>query len=483
MTILPALLIASIGAAVTLLTQRWERVSNAVGLGAFLLTAVAATAIRAGDELAIGGLALGGSDFVRLLLVLGGIAGLLLALVTLTHGIQNHVPGSTLAVLALSGIAISTSEPIHGVIVATIGGLFGLLVTLGAPSLRSIGVAAREFRVLVLAGCLAIGAIAWSARFPDGATLPDAGLIGLAYLAGVAAVAIRFGAIPFHLWAARVADAASEVSLPLVMAWGPAPLAVVGLSWVGDSMAPMSPGLGVERALVVVVAALTVVLGSVAAAIHDDLEHVVGYGIIADAGFIVLALAAVDPTVLAPVLTYLLIYVVAKTAFAAWATATRQSFDARRLTELGGWARRSPPLALALLLTLIATVGLPGVAVWDARAAVSFAALGSPLGLVFVVAGLAPVLYLGRLFVVGYGRTTPVVAAGPMPWPRLLDRTRPRNLRAAVAWVVRTWSDNRAPISALWVLVLAGLTLIVALGGLGLREAAESYQRTVAGPG
>jgi NADH:ubiquinone oxidoreductase subunit 2 (subunit N) len=296
-------------------------------------------------------------------------------------------------------------------------------------------------------------------------------------------VAVRFGAIPFHGWAARVADAASESSLPLVMALGPASFAVVGFSWLGNTVAPLDPGLGLERALVVVVAAMTIVLGSAAATIHDDLEHVVGYGILADAGFVVLALAVVDAAVLGPVLGYLLIYVLAKSALAAWAAATRHAFDARRVTELGGWARRSPPLALGLLLVALATVGLPGVAVWENRAAVSLAALGTPLGYLFVAAGIAPAVVLGRLFVVGYGRTTPVVAAGLTPWPRLMDRTRPRNPRAALAWIAMTWADNRAPIAALWVLLLAGLSLVIAVGGLGLRDAAEAYGRLVVGRG
>jgi hypothetical protein len=46
-----------------------------------------------------------------------------------------------------------------------------------------------------------------------------------------------------------------------------------------------------------------------------------------------------------------------------------------------------------------------------------------------------------------------------------------------------TWADNRAPIAALWVLLLAGLSLVIAVGGLGLRDAAEAYGRLIVGRG
>src|SRR6185369_11968461 len=143
-------------------------------------------------------------------------------------------------------------------------------------------------------------ATAWLAR-PLGDLVSVPAVFGAAYLAFAAAVAIRFGSIPFHLWAARVADAAPGAALPLLIAWGPAAFAAVALSWIDQSVAPLAVPLAVdpsvavplanERALVAGIGAITVVLGILAAGIQDDLEHVDGYTIIADAGFVVLGLA------------------------------------------------------------------------------------------------------------------------------------------------------------------------------------------------
>ncbi len=172
------------------------------------------------------------------------------------------------------------------------------------------------------------------------------------------AAAIRFGAIPFHLWAARLAGTAPEIALPLLLAWAPAGFAVVALAWVDRSIAPLLIPLEVERGLIVAIGVLSIVLGAGAAWFRDDLEHVVGYSIVQDAGFIILGLAVLTPAAGQPTRSWILVFVVAKTAFAAWAMAVRIRFGTRRIPELGGWARRSPVLGLGLLLVAIATIGL-----------------------------------------------------------------------------------------------------------------------------
>ncbi len=61
-----------------------------------------------------------------------------------------------------------------------------------------------------------------------------------------------------------------------------------------------------------------------------------------------LGLAVLDPAAWQPTRTWILVFVVVKTAFAAWAVAIRTRFATRRIPELDGWARRSPALAVAL---------------------------------------------------------------------------------------------------------------------------------------
>jgi hypothetical protein len=91
---------------------------------------------------------------------------------------------------------------------------------------------------------------------------------------------MRFGAIPFHLWAARLTDVVPETrSRPdrdrAGVAGGRAP--GVGRS----AVAPVAVDLTPERYIVLTIAVATILLAAVAAFVQDDLEHVLGYSIVA----------------------------------------------------------------------------------------------------------------------------------------------------------------------------------------------------------
>ena len=223
-----------------------------------------------------------------------------------------------------------------------------MLVTLvprGGRAGATVGI--REARAVVVAGALAIAATAWFGR--DLSQLAAQPVVfGLAYLAFAVAVAIRFGAIPFHLWAARLTDVVPETALPILTALAP------GLA--GDRR----PGLDRRRrsrrcrptstrsaSIVLAIAVASIVLAAVAAFVQDDLEHVLGYSIVGDAGVVILALAVARARRAGrrPGL-WILAFVVARSAFAAWAAGIRAGLlhrPGRATCAAGRGARRSSP--------------------------------------------------------------------------------------------------------------------------------------------
>ncbi|MFL5679002.1 MAG: proton-conducting transporter membrane subunit [Chloroflexota bacterium] len=478
MSLLPFLTVAFGVGALSLLTRRRERPSAVIGIGGLIAAAALALAIHAEKPFVVAGGGLAGSDYARLFLFLGAAAGVLMAIVGLTTTWSRSLPGATLLVLGAAGLALGAVDPRTAVLAATGGAVVGVLVTLVGPARdRGVVVAVRELRALVLAGVLALLAAA-AIVAPVTGTRADPAILGLAYIAFAAATAIRFGAIPLNLWTARVADAAPEVGLPLVAAWGPAAFAAVALTWTAGSVVPVGEPLSLERGLIVVVAAASIILGTVFAFRDDDLEHVVGWSIVADGGFVLLGLAALDPAAWAPVRIWLLALVASKTAFAAWAGAMRATFGTRKVSELGGWVTRAPILALGLLAVLVAGVGWPGMAAFAARDTLIGLVLDRPFATILVAGGLASVFYYGRLVTIGVSRTSDkvdaVTAAGAR-WPSRRTAAappsgelprRPRGLAA--------WRANRAPIAAASVLVLGALAVAVSGGGLGVTAAAEA---------
>jgi NADH:ubiquinone oxidoreductase subunit 2 (subunit N) len=293
-------------------------------------------------------------------------------------------------------------------------------------------------RTVVIAGFLGLGVIAWesSPAGPLSATAPGGGVdaaaaaaVGLGLIAIVGAVGLRAGAIPTHAWAARLVEAIPAAAVPAALAWGGAAFALVAAQWAVTALGPAAASVPLERALVAIVGGATVLLASAAAFLHDDIEHIVGYSIVADAGIVLLAFASLDPAVSRPLAAWVLAYATIKTALAGWAAAVRNRFGVRRLPDLRGWARRSPTLAAALLLVVIAAVGLPGSAAPEARARLIALAVDPPFEALLLVGAVAPIAVLGRLLVAGWGAPAAAVAADPgdRAW-----RLRPRLVAPAL---------------------------------------------------
>jgi formate hydrogenlyase subunit 3/multisubunit Na+/H+ antiporter MnhD subunit len=363
------------------------------------------------------------------------------------------------------------------VVAATAGGLFGVWLTL-APGEDRIGatLGIRELRAVVVAGTMAIAATAWIGR--DLSQLVAQPVVfGLAYLAFALAVAIRFGAIPFHLWAARLTDAAPESALPIITVLAPASLAVVALGWNDAAIAPLLVDLEAERVVVLTIAIASIVFAALAALVQDDLEHVVGYSIIGDAGVVLLALAVLDPAGWAPARIWILAFVVARSAFAAWAGGVRAAFRSGRIDDLRGWVVRSPILAVAFALVVLATIGLPGLLAFEARASLVSLALNGPLATLVFAATFAPIAYYGRLFAVGLGRP-----ARPEPWTNWRPRVQRLDLTSPVAWARSIWDGNRAFNAALIAALLGVLALATSVGAFGGADAAAAAPATLEGP-
>jgi formate hydrogenlyase subunit 3/multisubunit Na+/H+ antiporter MnhD subunit len=479
----------------SLLTYRFRAASAGIGIGGLVATSLVATQIGAGDAVRIGGTDFVGSEYTRLFLVFGSVAGLLSALVALATTWSVALPGAWLIVLAGSALALTAADPSAAVAAASIGALAGVVVTVG-PVTTSAGleVARRELRALVAACILGLGAA--SVATAQSAIGLDPAIVGLAFVAFVGAAAIRLGAMPFHLWVARAADTAPPVALSLVMAWAPAGFVLVALAWLNGAVVPLGESLITERVLIVLIAALTLVLGSVAATLHADLEHIVGYSIVADGAIGLLGLAILDPAAWGPTRAWLLAFALAKTAFAAWVAAVHFSYGARQLGELDGWARRSPVLGLALLGVFVASIGLPGMLVLSTRIDLARLALPGPLAIGLLALSLVSLAYYARLAVIGLRRPSVAVASGADWMPRMVGRERlpARSRRRGVSAsprrqppdqlvdVLSILRANRGPIAAGVVLVMAVIAVAVSGGAFGVEAAAAGARPVPALP-
>jgi hypothetical protein len=478
--ILAAVALAA-GLATILLAGDRRSLALAIGLAGSLVVLALALVMPETESLIIGGVGMVVTPVVRAMAVAWSAGLAVLGLLELAVGGRPTVVGPSLVGLAVAGVALATRDPASSMAALAAGGVAGVVVPgiagwLDGPNVPSrLPTTQRGTLAILGSGLLGLAVIAWgaSAAGPLGgiAIEPAGGLsLGLALLVIVSAVAIRTGLIPLHVWVARFMEGVSPLAIPAAFAWGSAAFVLVALDWSQVALGPAAAGTA-ERWLIVFVSLVSVVLGGLAAMVHDDVEHVLGYSILQDAGIAVLAFASLNPDVVAAARNWLVASATVKTALAAWAAVVRTTYGGHRLDDLGGWARHSPVLGAAFAGILVAAIGIPGMALFDARTDLVAAAMPGFGQVVALLIAAMPAIYLGRIAVAGLAPISPAVEAGPSGRPRWTGGRAvgwsEGPLTQAIRAIPTELRANRAPLMALGVLVLAVMALLTATGGAG----------------
>lgn len=483
MTLLSLIAVALGGGIATILVSpESTRTAGAVGLIGAVAAAVIAVVLPIDDAVATGGAALSSSGLIRLLALAWAIGTIGLALVEL-GGRRRIVSGPALLGLGAAILALAVHDPGTG-FAALGGGALASILLPGLAGWRGAGgdpahlpTVVRGTWATIGSALLAIVVIAWAGSpvgpLANGPPVGDPELqpaASLTLLGIVVAVAIRSGLIPAHIWAARFIEGVSPLAVPVALAWGPAAFMLVALDWAQVAVGPIQTAT-LEQALIVLVALASILVGAVAALLHDDLEHILGYSILQDAGVAALAFGSLHSGAPDAARDWLVATAAIKTALAAWVSVMRTAFGAHRLGDLSGWARASPALAVGLGLIIIAAVGLPGMALFDARVSLVGGALSGPLGVALLLVTFSPIVYLGRVVVTGVGPTSPAIAAAPSARLRWTGGREPgwsrRPVRGLIRAVPSELRANHPALAALIVDALAVLGLVVAAVGVG----------------
>ncbi len=180
---------------------------------------------------------------------------------------------------------------------------------------------------------------------------------------GVALILIGFAfkasLVPFHQWTPDVYQGA-PVNVTAFMATG-AKIAAFAAMWrLLENTGAISY---ITVPAISFLAALTMTVGNVLALRQNDVKRILGYSSIANAGYLMVAMAAHikaptkgEDTIIWYVLSYT--FMTAGT-FAILSLATRGGREGTKLDDLKGLYKRSPFVALALLVFMASMIGLP----------------------------------------------------------------------------------------------------------------------------
>ncbi|HEX3987263.1 MAG TPA: NADH-quinone oxidoreductase subunit N [Acidobacteriaceae bacterium] len=181
-------------------------------------------------------------------------------------------------------------------------------------------------------------------------------------------VAIGFGfkvaAAPFHLWAPDAYQGAPTVSAGFIASSSKvasffifAQVVTVGLA----TAAGVSHGAPGWVAVLAIMAAVSMVVGNLAAIAQTSVRRLLAYSAIGHAGYMLLGIVAHSPQGLSALIYYVITYALAALgAFGVLGALEAEGMDS--LEDLAGLYRRAPGLSLCLLIFLLSLAGIPPLA-------------------------------------------------------------------------------------------------------------------------
>ena len=193
--------------------------------------------------------------------------------------------------------------------------------------------------------------------------LVSGGVPQAAALVSVLLVLVGFGfkvsAVPFHFWSPDVYEGAPTPITAFISVASKA----AGFAVLVRVMLAVFPDLqGYWAPLLSVVAVFTMTIGNVLALAQRNIKRLLAYSSIAQAGYALIGLAALNESGIAAVVFYLLMYTVTNLAtFAVVVLASRQ-IGSDEIADYAGLSRRSPGLALAFLIGFLSLGGMPPLA-------------------------------------------------------------------------------------------------------------------------
>lgn len=274
--------------------------------------------------------------------------------------------------------------------------------------------------IVMFTGTVLLYGVGRSTRYPEladtlvGAPSAAVALGGLGVLTGLL---FKLGGVPAHFWVPDVAEGATTAVAAFVTTV-PKIGAILAVYRLLDG--PLSQAPGDWRLVVAVLAALSMTLGNLAAFFQDSVKRLLGYSTISQVGYLLMlpVVAGRSDLALPALALYLAAYAVTNVGAFAVVAAARVG---PRLQDWQGFARRSPALAVALLVCLLGLVGTPPTGVFVGKLTVFSATADGGYGWLVVVAALNTVIslfYYLRWLAPVFRAGTTGEPASTEPWSR-----------------------------------------------------------------
>jgi len=203
-------------------------------------------------------------------------------------------------------------------------------------------------------------------------------LMGGAALLVIVGFGFKISAVPFHFWAPDVYEGAPTPITAYISTASKA----AGFAVLLRVMLAVFPAIqSYWSAILTAMAVVTMTLGNLLALAQTNIKRMLAYSSIAQAGYILVGVVAISPPPLgaASVMLYLVAYVLTNMVAFAVVILFARSAGSEEIADYAGLSRRSPGLALSLLVAFLSLAGMPPFAGFVAKVYVFAAAVQSGL--------------------------------------------------------------------------------------------------------
>lgn len=234
--------------------------------------------------------------------------------------------------------------------------------------------------------------------------MPVTASLGMLML--VAGFGFKMSVVPFHAWSPDTYQGAPS---PFVAFLSVAPkvASALVLFRLLETVVTGQPGVAVKwSGVIAVLSVLSMVVGNLLALVQRDIKRMLAYSGIAHMGYLLLALVTIDRSSLAPIIVYLLAYVLMNAgAFTVVTLLYNRPGEQHLITDLSGWGYRFPLLGACLAVCMLSLGGIPPTVGFIGKYVVFLNAVGDGLvglAVLGVLASLVGVFYYLRIVYVLY---------------------------------------------------------------------------------
>jgi NADH-quinone oxidoreductase subunit N len=207
------------------------------------------------------------------------------------------------------------------------------------------------------------------------------------------ALAFKMSAAPFHMWTPDVYEGAPT---PVTAFFAAAPKVAAAVLLARVLYGPFAAIAAQWQQVIVALAAISMVWGSVAALVQTNLKRLMAYSSISNMGFVLMGLACGTPEGLSSTLLYLALYLPSTIGIFALILAMRRDGVATEtVADLAGLAQKRPWMAGVFTMLLFSIAGIPPFAGFIGKLVVFRAAVDANLVWLAVVGGIAAVIAAG----------------------------------------------------------------------------------------